>query len=149
MAAVEEWSLRLSQKIRTETRIKEIYSELEDLTFKADFGGYVQMSSFTRRPVYAVTDMSTIELLGEIHRNVRALEREPRGREIWKGITVDGGIYKLWGTPRSLGYNTDRIYHIPVGGIEVIADATVNYQALVNITVVQGEREQLSVSSAT
>ena len=154
MAAVEKRTLRLSQKTRTEERIKEIYSRLEDLTFKANFDRYVQMRKFllqqpTSRPVYAVTDRSTSELLEEIHRNIRALERELGGREIWKGITVYGGIYKLWATPESLGYNKDGIYHIPVGGIEVIADATVDYRALVNITVVQGEREQLSVSSAT
>ena len=152
MAAVEEWSLRLSQKRRTEARIKEIYSGLENLTFKANFEDCAQMRRFllqqpTIRPVYVVTDRSAIELLGEIHRNIRALEGELGGREIWKGIMPYRDTYKLYGTPGSAGSCDDGIYHIPVNGIEVIVDATVDYRALVNITIVQGEREQLSVSS--
>ena len=103
----------------------------------------------TSRPVYAVTERSTSELLGEILCNTRALESELGGKEIWKGITIYGGTYKLWGTAESVGYSNDGIYHIPVNGIEVIVNATVDYQALVNITVVPGEREQLLVSLAS
>ena len=151
MAAVEESQEKLSQKIRIEERIKDIYSRLEDLTFKAIFDGHVQMRQFrlllpTSRPVYVVTDRCARKLLGEIRRDLIALENELGGREIWKGITVSGSTYKLWGTAMSEGYSNGGVYHIPVGGIEVIVGATANYLALVNVTVEQGQREYLSVS---
>ena len=152
MAAVEESQEKLTQIIRIEERIKDIYSRLEDLTFKATFDGYVQMRQFrlllpTSRPVYLVTDRCARKLLGEIRRNLIALENELGGREIWKGITVSGSFYKLWGTAMSEGsYSNGGIYHIPVGGIEVVVGATADYLALVNVTVEQGQREHLSVS---
>ena len=151
MAAVEASQEKLSQKNRIEERIKDIYSRLQDLTFKATFDGYAQMRQFrlllpTSRPVYVVTDRCATKLLGEIRRNLIALENELGGREIWKGITVSGSIYKLWGTPMSEGYSNGGVYHIPVGGIEVVVGATADYLALVNVTVEQGQREHLSVS---
>lgn len=127
-------------------RIKEIYKKLEGLTFKADSDGTRTMRQFNLsvpriRPVYLVKDASTNNVLEEIYRNTRALESE-YGGEIWKGIRTTSveGTYKLWGTEHSVGVSDHGIYHIPSGGVEVIANRTVDFLAVVNITVMKGRR---------
>ena len=124
-------------------RIKEIYKRLEGLTFKAISDGDGPMKQFylrvpRRRPVYSVMDTSTNNVLEEIYRNMKTLEREYEG-EIWKGITIsDRGTYKLWGTEHSVDVSSNGVYHIPSDGVEVIANRTMNYLAVVNITVEKG-----------
>lgn len=120
-------------------RIREIYSELEGVTFSAVFEDRVQMELFrlpahAMRPVYRVKDEVTRLVLRKIHSNMRILENK-LGEEIWKGITTSGGGCKLWGTEESVDDSDDGTYHIPVGGIEVILDGVVKYAAIVNITV--------------
>ena len=135
----------------TEARIKEIYNKLEGLTFRALFDDVVTMRRFLlsvprRRPVYLVKDTHTNNVLDEIYRDMRSLERELGGKEIWKGITTaSGGTYKLWGTEESVGVSGHGVYYIPIGGVEVIVNRTVDYQAIVNITVEKGRRKQLLV----
>ena len=131
--------------------IKEIYKKLEGLTFKAVSDGDVPMRQFylpapRRRPVYSVMDTSTNNVLEEIYRNMIALEREYGGK-IWKGITTSGlgGTYKLWGTEHSVRVSSHGVYHIPSDGVEVIANRTVDYLAVVNITVEKGRQKRLLV----
>ena len=130
-------------------RIKEMYKKLEGSTFKAVSDGAGTMRQFylnvpRTRPVYLVKDTYTNNVLEEIYRNMRALERE-YGGEIWKGITTSGGTYRLWGTEGSIGVSDDGVYRIPSGGVEVIANRTVDYLAVVNITVKRGRRKRLLV----
>ena len=122
--------------------IEKIYGKLEGCTFRGAFDKRVEMEQFrlpevTSRPVYKVKDGPTNNLLAEIYKNMRDLEKRIGGREIWKGITSHGvGSYKLWATENSVDYSDSGVYHIPAGGVEVImSDMLMNYQAVVNITV--------------
>ena len=138
---------RVKESQRLDVRIKEIYKNLEGLTFKAVFDGFVTMRQFylpvpRKRPVYLVRDTSTHNVLEEIYRDTKALEKE-YGREIWKGITTSGDKYKLWGTEDSTGYNVSNVYYIPSDGVEVIANRTVDFLAVVNITVEEGQKQLL------
>lgn len=134
-------------QIDIKSSIEEIYSKLEGSTFQGVFDNRVSMTQFrlrepTSRPVYKVRDEATNGLVRKIHDKVIALNKEVGGKEIWKGITRDGLHYKLWGTEQSVGHTDSGMYHIPVGGIEVIVtDTLMNYQAIVNITVQENSEQ--------
>lgn len=88
----------------------------------------------TKHPVYKVTDANTKDVLSRVYGKMIALEGELEGKEIWKGITISGGTYKLWGTEKSVDFSNSGVYRI--GGIEAIVSNTLKaYQAIVNITV--------------
>ena len=122
------------------SRIEKTYSKLEDLVFKGVFEKRMEMTQIrlpvpTKRPVYKVTDVNVSDLLVDIHHNMSKLETELGGKEIWKGITTWGGV-RLYGTENSADYSSNGMYHIPIGGIEVIvSDTLMGYPAIVNITV--------------
>ena len=126
------------------SRIEKMYNELEDLDFTGEFVKRMEMTQIrlpvpTKRPVYKVTDTSISDRLVTIYNNVSDLETELQtelgGKEIWKGITIWGDV-KLYGTEKSVDRSSNGMYHIPIGGIEVIiSDTLVAYRAIVNITV--------------
>ena len=62
---------------------------------------------------------------------------------MWKGITTSGDTYKPWGIEGSAGYNVSNVYYIPSDGVEVIANRTVDYLAVMNITVEEGQEQLL------
>ena len=138
------------EEAQIKARIKAIYTKLEDLTFKASFEDRVAMKQCRLkvpryRPVYLVKDIQASKMLDEIYSVMKKLEKTFGGIEIWKGITMTGGTCKLWGTEESVDHSISGLYHVPVGGIEVIVNRSANYLAIVNITV-KGQRKRLSVS---
>ena len=114
------------------SRIEKIYSGLEGLTFKGTFEGPVEMGMHrsTERPTYIVTDRDANKVFGKIYRKMKGRQN------VWKGINTRGNMYILYGTEKSVRNKGDGVYHIPIGGVEVIVSKTlVKYQAIVNITV--------------
>ena len=131
---------------RIKDRIKDIYSKLEDLTFKGSFQKRVTMEQFRlkvprTRPVYVVKDHDGVKVLDKIYREIKEFERSLGGREVWKGITRSGDTYKLWGTEYSADRSFNGVYHVV--GIEVIVNCTEKYRAVVNISVDKGKKRLL------
>ena len=114
------------------SHIEKIYSGLEGLTFKGTFEGCMKMGIHqpTKRPKYMVTDRAANDVFGKIYHKMKGR------RNVWKGISTWGNMYILYGTEKSVRSKGDGMYHIPIGGIEVIvSDTLVKYDAIVNITV--------------
>ena len=112
----------------SKSHIEKVYSKLEGLTFEGTFEGYVETGS-TKRPTYLVTDKAPNGVLSRICHKMKR-------KRIWKGITTSGDMHVLYGTQDSVEHKKDGMYHIPVGGVQVIvSDRLILNQAMVNITV--------------